>query len=443
MNAPHPSINRAQRIAVVGAGISGLTSAWLLGKEHRVTLFEAAPYLGGHTNTVDVHLEGQTHPVDTGFLVFNEQTYPNLIALFAELGVASVETEMSFAVSLEDPDLEWAGSSLATVFGQKRNLLRRRFWSMLSDILRFNRDSRSWLDKHPESTLSLRAFLNDGGYSSAFAEWYLLPMAAAIWSCPTGEMLDTPLATFIRFCQNHGLLQIFDRPMWRTVKGGGREYVRKIAAQLTDIRLACPVFTVTREAAGLRLTHAAGSELFDQVVMACHSDQALAILGGAATEAQRNVLAAIRYQQNRAVLHSDPCLLPRDPKLWSAWNYFAGSGEPGRQPVAVSYLINRLQPLPFKTPVVVTLNPARQPDPAKVIAEFDYAHPIFDGPAIAAQQRLAEVQGDNGIWLAGAWGSYGFHEDGLKSALRVCNGLGVQAPWQVAATPLGRELAHV
>ena len=423
-------MNRKQRIAVVGAGISGLASAWLLGRQHEVTLFEAGSYLGGHTNTVDVTLEGQTHPVDTGFLVFNEKTYPNLIALFALLGVDSVETEMSFAVSLETPDLEWAGSNLATIFGQKRNLVRRQFWSMLSDILRFNRESMAWLASHPDNQRSLRDFLVEGRYSNAFADWYLLPMAAAIWSCPTGQVRDMPLATFIRFCQNHGLLQVFDRPMWRTVRGGGREYVRKIAAQLDDIRLGCAVSAVTREASGLRVTHAGGSEHFDQVVMACHSDQAQAILGFTASDGQREVLSAIRYQPNRALLHTDRALLPRDEKLWSAWNYFAGSGEPGEQPVGVSYLINKLQPLPFKTPVVVTLNPAREPDPVKVIAEFDYAHPIFDGPAIAAQQKLAEVQGEGGIWLAGAWGSYGFHEDGLKSALRVVNGLGVWAPWQ-------------
>lgn len=431
---PTPVAPPQQRIAVVGSGIAGLASGWLLGQRHRVTLFEAGNYLGGHTNTVDVTLGEHTHPVDTGFLVFNDRTYPNLIALFQHLGVASVATEMTFSVSLEQPRLEWAGSSLATVFGQKRNLVRRSFWRMLADILRFNRESSAWLATHPDQDRSLRDFLDHGRYARSFTDWYLLPMAAAIWSCPTGQMLDMPLATFIRFCQNHGLLQVFDRPPWRTVRGGGRDYVRKIAAQLPDVRLACPVHAVTRGTSGLDVAHAAGTETFDQVVLACHSDQALAIAGATASAGQREVLAAIRYQPNRALLHTDPALLPRDRKLWSAWNYFAGAGTPGHQPVGVSYLINKLQPLPFREPVVVTLNPSREPDRTRVIAEFDYAHPIFDRSAIAAQQRLPAVQGEHGIWLAGAWGRYGFHEDGLMSALQVAAGFGVAPPWQASHT---------
>ena len=430
-----------QRIAVIGGGISGLATAWLLQDRYRVTLFEAEARLGGHTNTVDVTLGQVTCPVDTGFLVFNERTYPNLIALFDLLGVRSTATEMSFSVSLENPDLEWAGSSLATVFGQKRNLLRKPFWAMLSDILRFNRESVAWLAAHPGRSESLQDFLVRGNYSPAFSDWYLLPMAAAIWSCPTGQILGMPLATFVRFCNNHGLLQIFDRPVWRTVLGGGREYVAKLAATLPDIRLGAAVRQVVRTRAGWQLDQGNESEYFDQIVLACHSDQALRIAGGSLTEAQRAVLAAITYQPNRALLHTDAALLPRNRQLWSAWNYFAGNGEPGHQPVGVSYLINKLQPLPFSEPVVVTLNPAREPAADKVLAEFDYAHPVFDAGAIAAQQRLADIQGQGGLWLAGAWGGYGFHEDGLKSALQVANALGVRAPWQASVQPQAALLA--
>lgn len=422
-------------VAVIGAGISGLSAAWLLRRKYNVTLFEANHYLGGHTNTVDVVLEGKTHPVDTGFLVFNENTYPNLIALFELLGVDSVATEMSFSVSLESPDLEWAGTNLATLFGQKRNLLRGQFWAMLRDIVRFNRESIVWLESVADQSYTLRDFLKKGRYSSAFSDWYLLPMAAAIWSCPAGQMLDMPLATFVRFCRNHGLLQLLNRPQWRTVLGGGRQYVQRIAAQLADIRLDCPVEKVVPHNDQLNVISSGGrDEYFDHVVMACHSDQSLKLLGSAATDDQRNALAAVHYQPNRAVLHTDRTLLPRNEKLWSAWNYLATDNTANtiadKQPVSVSYLINRLQPLPFKTPVVVTLNPTREPALKTVIATFDYAHPSFDGSAIAAQQQLASVQGQNGIWLAGAWTGHGFHEDGLKSALTVANRMGVYAPWQ-------------
>ncbi|MCB1930914.1 MAG: FAD-dependent oxidoreductase [Candidatus Accumulibacter sp.] len=428
-------MHRVQRIAVVGAGISGLASAWLLGQKHQVTLYEAGATPGGHTNTVDVTLEGVCHPVDTGFLVFNTRTYPNLTAMFAYLGVSSVETEMSFSVSLDEPRLEWAGSSLATVFGQKRNLLRPDFWRMLSDILRFNHESVAWIGACPDDDRSLRDFLAAGGYSRPFAEWYLLPMAAAIWSCPAGQMLDYPLASFVRFCRNHGLLQVFDRPLWRTVTGGGREYVRKLAADLEDVRLATPVRQMRRTAAGVQLHTDGAVEHYDQVVLACHSDQALAIFGDTATRSERRLLGAIRYAANRAVLHTDAALLPRSPALWSAWNYLSSADQLDQRPVSVSYLINRLQPLPFKTPLMVSLNPQREPQSERIIAEFDYEHPIFDAAAISAQRELPAISGSDRVWYCGAWNGYGFHEDGLKSALQVANALGCRAPWQ------GRDVA--
>ena len=434
-------IEQRKRIAVVGAGISGLASAWLLSQRHDVTLYEAGSYLGGHTNTVDVTLEGITHPVDTGFLVFNHHTYPNLTALLDHLEVESTATDMSFAVSLDQPDLEWAGSSLATVFGQKRNLLRPAFWRMLADIVRFNRHSVAWLDAHPDDDLTLREFLKAGAYSDAFADWYLLPMGAAIWSCPAGQMQDYPLATFVRFCRNHGLLQVFGRPQWRSIVGGGREYVQKLAAGIGRIRLSTPVRSVHRADFGLLVETDDDCRLYEEVVLACHSDQALAILAKDASADERRLLGAIRYEPNRPVLHTDAALLPRNKAIWSAWNYQSASDTPGDAPVGVSYLINHLQPLPFATPVIVTLNPTREPAPETVIAEFDYAHPLFDGAAVAAQRELATRLGQGGLWLAGAWNGYGFHEDGLKSALRVANALGCHAPWQQAEVPGNRVMA--
>ena len=418
------------KIAVVGAGISGLAAAWLLAQRHQVTLFEAADYLGGHTHTVDVEVAGQRFPVDTGFLVFNHRTYPNLTAMFRALGVETVASDMSFAVSLADPALEWAGSSLTTLFAQKRNLARPGFWRMLQDTLRFNRTTAGV--SLPELTLG--DYLAQERYSAEFRDWYLLPMAAAIWSCPTEAMLEYPLASFVRFARNHGLLQIFDRPRWHTVKGGGRTYVERIVAQLPDVRLATPVRSVLRDRDGVWLGLPRGDcERFDEVVLACHSDQALALLGSAATPAERRILGAIRYQPNRAVLHTDASLLPRDPRVWSAWNYMSAENIAAPRSVSVSYLINQLQPLPVSAPVIVSLNPHVEPDPATVIGDYDYDHPLFDRAAIAAQAQLAAIQGVERLWFCGAWGGYGFHEDGLVSALAVANRLGCRAPWQTAA----------
>jgi predicted NAD/FAD-binding protein len=430
------------RVAIIGSGISGLGCAHALLAERNhgveVTLFEAESRLGGHTNTVDVALDGVEHPVDTGFLVFNERTYPNLIRLFAEIGVPTAKSDMSFAVSVAAAGgrrLEWAGTSLGTVFAQRRNLASPRFLRMLADILRFNRQATRIAcgDAH-DGGQTLGEFLDRHGYGENFRRWYLLPMAAAIWSCPMRTMLAYPLVTFVRFCHNHGLLQVEDRPQWLTVAGGARQYVQRIAARLPDVRLGTPVLGVSRNdaAAKVEVRTAHGSERFDHVVLACHGDQSAALLADA-DAAERRLLAAPRYQPNRAVLHTDARLMPKLRAVWASWNYLSdGAEEPN---VSVTYLLNRLQPLPFSTPLFVSLNPLREPAPESVLAEFDYEHPIFDSAMIDAQAQLAGVQGRRRVWLAGAWTGYGFHEDGLKSGLAVAASIGALArrPQRLAA----------
>lgn len=418
------------RIAVVGSGIAGLSAAWLLSRKHAVTLFEAESRLGGHTHTVDVALEGKTFPVDTGFLVFNHRTYPQLTRLFDLLGVETVASDMSFSVRLEHPDLEWAGSNLGTVFGQRANLARPAFWRMLREILHFNRNAPR--ESALASSMALGDYLKARGYGAAFIEWYLLPMAAAIWSCPPSQMLEFPLSSFVAFCRNHGLLQVFDRPQWRTVKGGGREYVNRLAAGIDEIHLGQRVESVRPRSGKIELASGSLSGVYDQVVLACHSDQSHALLA-AHYPMQARLLEQIPYQPNRAVLHTDASLLPRRKKLWSAWNYQSAAGVSGDRPVAVHYLINRLQPLPTETPVIVSLNPLQEPDPALVHRQFDYSHPVFTRRATAVQRQIASGNGRDGLWLAGAWLGYGFHEDGLASALRLARQLDVATPWQAWA----------
>jgi predicted NAD/FAD-binding protein len=411
------------KIAIVGSGISGLSSAWLLTRAgHAVTVFEANDYLGGHTHTVDVTLDGVTAPVDTGFLVFNDRTYPRLIALFDELQVSSVPSQMSFAVSVDGANIEWAGTNLASVFAQPRNALLPAFWRMLADIRRFNRATMAMARENSAWSVTLGEYLDAENYSTTFRDWYLLPMAAAIWSSPRREIVDFPLEAFIRFCHNHGLLQIIDRPQWRTVLGGGREYVAKIAARLPDVRLATPVRSIRRANRGVEVDSGGRSERFDEVVLACHSDQALELLADA-SHAETRLLASVRYQPNRVVLHTDTALLPRNPRAWAAWNYLATTDADGTKPAAVSYLINRLQPLPFATPVIVTLNPPREPDPSKLLRSFEYSHPLLDGRALRAQTAFAQLQGSRHTWFAGAWLGFGFHEDGIRSAHDVAEGI--------------------
>lgn len=414
------------KIAVIGAGVSGLSAAWRLSCEgDEVSLYEAGAYFGGHANTVDITLDGKRFGVDTGFLVFNHRTYPNLVRVLGELDVHTTATDMSFSVKMPvasgsgQRTLEWAGANLGTVFAQKRNLGSVRFWRMLRDILRFNREttqlalSPGVIDETP-----LGHFLDAGGYSAEFRDWYLLPMAGCIWSCPTEQMLAFPLATFVRFCHNHGLIQVNNRPKWHTVTGGSRHYVQKMLGAIANKYLSTPVKSITRIPVGtlqqVRVESAHGAQLYDHVVLATHSDQSLALLHDA-DEDERSVLSAIAYQPNRAVLHTDARCLPERRNAWSAWNYeSAGAAEPR---VCVHYLLNKLQPLPVDTPVIVSLNPIHAPDPATVLGEFDYAHPVFDSAAIAAQRRLSMLQGKRHVWFAGAWTGYGFHEDGLISGL--------------------------
>lgn len=417
------------RVAVVGSGIAGLASAWLLAQRFQVTLFESAKYFGGHSNTVDVTLEGVTHPVDTGFLVHNELTYPNLVALFDCLGVPVHASEMSFGVSLQTPDLEWAGSSLSTVFAQPTNVFKPRFLSMLADILRFNRSAAAHLDESLATPMSLGDLLACHRYGRAMQDWYLLPMAAAIWSSSVQDILQFPAATFLQFCLNHRLLQIQGRPQWRTVLGGSRVYVNAMLPRIQDARLNCAVTRVRRTEQGVVIDSACGRETFAAVVMACHAPTSRHLLD--LDERESATLAGFRYQSNEAILHVDAALLPRRRKVWSAWNYMAAQGMGANRPVAVSYLINRLQPLPFKTPIVVTLNAHQQPRADAVMARFAYEHPVMDAAADRVQKALPALQGHRQTWYAGAWCGYGFHEDGLKSALRVAQAFAVPIPWEV------------
>ena len=419
------------KVAVIGAGVSGLSAALRLSEWAQVTVFESDRRLGGHANTVDVEVDGIRHPVDTGFLVYNHRTYPNLVDLFAELGVATAPSDMSFAVSVGPHRFEWCGTSLASLFAQPANALSPRFWRMLRDIVRFNRQATAIASAGAADVAAVHAldeplasFLARERYSDAFRDGYLLPMAAAIWSCPMKTMLGFPLGSFVRFFHNHGLLQIEDRPQWYTVRGGSREYVRLIADRLDDVRLGAEVRSVSRSAgAGPQVSVSTdfGTERFDQVVLACHSDQSLRLLADPSDD-ERSMLGSIPYQPNRAWLHTDERLMPRRRAAWAAWNYLS-TGDIDSPQVSVTYWLNRLQPLPFRTPVLVSLNPLEEPDPDRTIASFDYEHPIFDRAGAAAQRRLPDLQGIRGTWFAGAWTGYGFHEDGLRSGLDVARRL--------------------
>mgnify|MGYP000039958539 FL=1 len=426
-----------KHITVIGSGITGLASAYLLSQsgQYRVTLLEANDYFGGHSNAVDVKLDGASYPVDTGFLVFNHKTYPNLTALFDHLQIETPDSDMSFGLSIatKTGDIEWAGDDLSTVFAQKKNVFKLPFLHMLADILRFGHFADDYLRESEQDDLTLGALLDRHRYSQAFQRYYLLPMGAAIWSTAVADIRDFPAASFIRFCQNHVLLTVRGRPQWKTVGGSSRQYVQAIIAHLDDVRLSHRVTGLTRHRDHLRLEIATPSghvtHQTDLVVFACHTDQTLNILDQAALPAERQVLQAIRYAPNEAFLHTDISQMPKDRKVWSSWNYVSSLEQHDEQPVAVTYWLNRLQPLPFRTPLMVTLNPIKPIDPRKILARFEYEHPQMDHDALRAQQKLADIQGLDRCYFAGAWAGYGFHEDGLKAALRVVKALSAPIPW--------------
>lgn len=411
-----------KKIAVIGSGISGTSAAYYLNKlGFDVSLFEASSYFGGHTNTIQVEVQGQVFPVDTGFLVHNDRTYPNLIEFFESLFIKSHPSDMTFSVVKKSDDLIWAGSNLFTVFAQIKNLIRPRFYRFLGEVLRFNKHSIKYLE-HCEGRIdyTLGELLEDERYSQDFKQWYLLPMGGCIWSTPTTEMLKFPAYTFLRFCLNHGLLQIFNRPQWKTVLGGCCTYVHAALKDINKKFLNQEVLEVSPDNKGVKIRTNQKTEIFDLCIVTTHPPQALNFLSGLPFDSIE-WLKNFKYQKNTAIVHLDQSLLPSKKKAWSAWNYISAQNNDGHDAVSVSYLINMLQPLPVEQPVLVTLNPVCAIDETKIIKSIEYEHPLFDTPAIKAQSELEKFQGQNKIYFAGAWLRYGFHEDGILSAKKAVN----------------------
>jgi predicted NAD/FAD-binding protein len=423
--------HRRQRVAIIGSGISGTAAAWALAPTHDVTLYEADKRAGGHTATVTIDYDGTQVAVDTGFIVYNVLNYPNLTALFAHLGVATHESDMSFALSLDQGKLEWSGDSLRHLFARKRNALSPSFLWMLREILRFNGTCVADRNAGAMAGLSIGEYLTKKRFSTGFRENYLIPMAAAIWSTPSAQMMDFPAETFVTFFENHRLINR-ERPGWRTVTGGAKTYLERMLDDIgrQNLRLGDPVKSVIRAANGIGIITEAGRiDGHDHVIMAGHSDQMLAVLEKP-TIAEEQALSAIRYAPNRVILHRDRKLMPEREMVWASWNYLRDSKAGDDQAVAVSYWMNRLQGIDRSKPLFVTLNPHREPDSDLVFGEWSYSHPLFDRAAIQAQKKIAAIQGDNRTWFAGAWTGYGFHEDGLRSGLTAAEGLGAIVPWR-------------
>lgn len=411
------------RVAVVGSGIAGLSSAWLLSREHAVVLFEAEARLGGHTHTHDVEQAGKRYRVDTGFIVHNTHNYPLLTRMFDEVGVASKDTTMSFGAQVEATGLEYNATNLDALFCQRRNLLSPSFIRMVREILRFYREAGALL-KDPAPGPSLGEYLEQNRYSTLFRDAHLIPMASALWSSPSATILDFPAKYLVRFMDHHRMLQVDGRPQWRVVEGGSSSYIDALKSRWTvDVRLACPVQRITRDEAGVTVKHVAGEDRFDAIVVATHSDQALALLGDA-DALERDVLGAMPYQRNEVVLHTDRRLLPTRRKAWAAWNAFVPA-DPEAE-CSVSYSMNLLQGFESPEPFVVSLNRTAAIDPAKVIAKMTYHHPVYTHASVAAQERRTELNGRRRTWFAGAYWGFGFHEDGMRAGVEAAAGLGVR-----------------
>lgn len=427
------------RIGVVGSGITGLGAAWLLGSRHDVVLFEGLGRIGGHSNTVDVAAPEGVIPVDTGFIVYNGPSYPNLVALFAHLSVPTTDSNMSFAVSLNGGGYEYSGTGLAGLFAQRSNLLSMSHWRMTADILRFHREATLLAAAPNDATAgpSMGEWLTAGGYSEAFIDRHILPMGAAIWSARADAILAFPAVSFARFFANHGLLTAYNQPVWRTVVGGSRSYVTRILEDFSgEVRKGCPVVNVAREADGGVVVRTANgaAERFDRVALCCHGDEALALLGDATGE-ERRVLGAFRYSNNEAVLHTDAALMPKRRRVWSSWNYLSRARD---EALLLTYWMNSLQPLETTTDYFVTLNAGAIIAPEKVVKKIPYRHPLFDAGAFAAQREIWDLQGQGGIWFGGSYCGYGFHEDGLQAGLAIGEAMTrdqapVRRPWTVAA----------
>jgi len=419
-------------VAVIGSGISGLSAAWLLSRSRRVTLYEADARPGGHANTVDVPSETGPIAVDTGFIVYNDRNYPELVSLFDHLSVPTLPSDMSFAASLDGGRFEYSGSGLRGLLGQKANVVRPRFWRMLADVLRFYREAPSLLIERKHADETLGSYLRLSGYSEGFINDHLLPMGAAIWSTTSEEMREYPLHAFISFFERHGLLSLSDRPRWRTVAGGSRTYVRRLLDDFDgELRLSTPVANVRRLKHGVEVTDTSGhKERFDDVVIATHADQALKFLEDA-SETEHRLLSAFSYTPNTAVLHKNTDLMPKRQSVWSSWNYIERDRKAGNRQLCVTYWMNRLQNIDPAHPLFVTLNPSQDIPDEDVIQAFDYTHPLFNHAALSAQKQLWQLQGNRNTWFCGAYFGSGFHEDGIRAGLGAAELLaGIAAPWK-------------